>query len=136
MKKETDYARERFEQAVATLKQGVEIAKDELGKDGVIQRFEYCFELLWKTLKVFLEDKGTLCQTPKDCLKAAFRLGFLKDEGAFLDMLTDRNKTSHLYQREESEKIFQRIKKNYLIAFEEVLPRLGREDGENFVEKK
>ena len=33
-------------------------ALNPLEKEGVIQRFEYCFELAWKTMKDYLEEGG------------------------------------------------------------------------------
>ncbi len=116
MKDEITFAIERYEQAVQRLDEGLKSVVDELDKDGVIQRFEFTFELLWKTLKIYLEDQGGECITPKDCLKQAFRYGLIKDEQLFLDMLQDRNKTSHIYNRTKAEEIFQNIKgKHYPI---------------------
>ena len=130
MKQEIKYGVDKFRKAVTALKQGVFQAKDELDKDGVIQRFKFTFELLWKTLKIFLQDKGILEKTPKECLKSAFRIGLLEveDEAVFLDMLEDRNKTSHLYDQAESEAIFQKVKENYLPLMEALLNRLGQEE--------
>jgi nucleotidyltransferase substrate binding protein (TIGR01987 family) len=99
-------------------REGVLEARDELDSDGVIQRFEFCFELLWKTLKIFLADRGLEARSPKDSLKASFAQGWITDEEAFLDMLADRNKTSHIYSREESQKIFDRIKRQHLPQIE------------------
>ena len=110
MKEEILFAIERYEQAVGRLREGINSVVDELDKDGVIQRFEFTFELLWKTLKIYLEDQGRECTSPKDCLKQAFRYGFITDEQLFLDMLEDRNKTSHIYNRAKAEEIFQNIK--------------------------
>lgn len=124
MKKEVDYALKKFKNALERLREGAESAKTGLDRDGVIQRFEFTFELLWKGVKVCLEDKGIEAKTPKDCLKAAFRVGWIENEQIYLDMLEDRNKTSHLYDEPESEKIFQRIKTSYLGLMETLLRRL------------
>jgi nucleotidyltransferase substrate binding protein (TIGR01987 family) len=110
--------------AFIKLKEGAEAAEDELDKDGVIQRFEFTFELLWKVLKIFLEDSGIEVKTPKESLKQAFKIGWLGEEKVFLDMLEDRNKTSHIYDKETSEEIFERIKTTYLLAMENLLERL------------
>jgi len=114
MKKALDYSLGRFVSALDRLREGAAEAQDELDRDGVIQRFAFCFELLWKTLKIFLEDKGIEARSPKDSLKAAFGQGWIKDEDAFLDMLADRNRTSHIYSREESQKVFDRIRNEHL----------------------
>ena len=118
MKSPLDYSLSQLTNALNRLREGATAAQDDLDKDGVIQRFEFCFELLWKNLKIFLEDRGLEARSPKDSLKAAFSQGWITDEDAFLDMLADRNKTSHIYSREESRKIFDRIKEQHLPRIE------------------
>ncbi|MGE5806682.1 MAG: nucleotidyltransferase substrate binding protein [Ignavibacteria bacterium] len=66
-----------------------------------MQRFEFTFELLWKTLKLFLADQGIL---------EAFQFGLLENEDVFLNMLDNRNLTSHIYNRTDSEKILKGLK--------------------------
>lgn len=121
MKEEIKYSILKFKDALIRLKEGVFSAREELQKDGVIQRFEFTFELFGKSLRMILEDQGIPCRTPKECLKSAFKIGLLSEEQVFLNTLEDRNKTSHLYHEEESEKIFQRIKADYLPAMEKIL---------------
>ena len=115
-----DEAVSKFREATARLREGVRQAKDELDKDGVIQRFEFTFELFWKALKIYFENEGIPCKTPRECLKAAFRYEIVQDEQLYVYMLEDRNKTSHIYGKEESERIFQKIKSDYVSAFEKV----------------
>lgn len=124
MKKEVEYSVKKLEAAIQKLNDGIISTKDELDKDGVIQRFEFTFELLWKTIKVFFDDKGILCKSPKDCLQQAFKYGLITDEELFLKMLNDRNKTSHLYVQSASEEIFVNIKSDYSDAITHVLAEI------------
>lgn len=126
MKKELDYALTKLENAFIKLKEGSRDANEELEMDGVIQRFEFTFELLWKTLKIFLLDSGVEAKSPKDSLKEGFKIGWLKDEQVFLNMLEDRNKTSHLYDKDTSEAILERIKNNYVPAIGAILSELKK----------
>ncbi len=103
-----------FEKALNRLKQAVEIAQDELDKDGVIQRFEFTIELLWKTLKAILEYNGRECSTPRNCIKEAFKADIISDDDMILDMMEDRNLSSHVYDEKTSDEIFRRIKDVYL----------------------
>ena len=128
MKIKLKYTLTKLENAYAKLREGADTAKNELEKDGVIQRFEFCFELLWKTLKIFLRDTGIEVKTPKESLKEAFRVGWLKEEKIFLDMLEDRNMTSHIYDKETSEEIFCRIKNNYLPGIKDILEELKQSE--------
>ncbi|MCF6268351.1 MAG: nucleotidyltransferase substrate binding protein [Melioribacteraceae bacterium] len=116
MKNELKYSISKLKEAIIRLEEGLRIVKDELGEDGVIQRFEFTFELLWKTLKLFLDDRGILCKSPKDCLKAAFRYGLFSDDEIYLNMLVDRNNTTHIYNHEDSRVIYLRIKNEYANA--------------------
>lgn len=125
MQNEFNYSLQKFSDAFQRLKEGISASKDELDKDGVIQRFEFTFELLWKTLKIYLEDKGIICRSPKDCLIDSFRIGLIEDEEIFLDMLDDRNRTSHLYHKEESESIFTRIKEKYVNVIEKLIKNIS-----------
>jgi len=103
-----------FERVLDRLIEAVEQAKDELDKDGVIQRFEFTFELLWKTLKSILEYNGIECYSPRNCIKEAFKSNLIDDNEIILDMLEDRNLSSHIYDQKTSEEIFNRIKNVYV----------------------
>ena len=123
---DTDYALNQFEKAVKTLQKGVKEAKSELETDGVIKRFEYTFELLWKTLKIVLYEQGHDCNSPKECMKIAFRKGLINNETIFLEILEARNLTTHTYSNSNSGRIFIRIKNYYLSEFETVLKKLKK----------
>lgn len=114
MEDELKFSIEEFNKALSRLNIGIKKAKDQLDNDGVIQRFEFTFELLWKTLRLFLLSEGTIPKSPKEALKESFRFGLIKDEEIFLDMLNDRNQTSHIYSEDVSKEIVRRIKKFYI----------------------
>ncbi len=105
---------QNFEKALQRLKEAVEKAKDDLDKDGVIQRFEFTVGLLWKTLKAILAYQGIECYSPRNCIKEAFKANIINDDEIILDMLEDRNKSSHIYDEQTSEEIFERIKRVYI----------------------
>ena len=125
MKAELIYSFQKLKEAVKKLDDGIKQVKDQLDRDGVIQRFEFSFELLWKTLKLFLADEGIIANSPKEALKETFRFGLIKDDEVFLDMLEDRNQTSHIYSEDISKEIFGRIKKQYLNAIKLLLNNLS-----------
>jgi nucleotidyltransferase substrate binding protein (TIGR01987 family) len=121
---ENKYAWEKLEKAWEKLRDGARNAKDELEQDGVIQRFEFTFELFWKTLKIFLSREGFETRTPKDSLKEAFRLGWVESEATCLTMLEDRNKTSHIYEKSMAQEILGRIKTDYISLIGKTLEKL------------
>lgn len=108
---------EDLEKAVNRLEEAIEESKKAnflTLKDGVIQRFEFTLELSWKTLKHFLNSEGIeTAITPKSTVKEAFKLGILKNIDVWLEMLDDRNLSSHIYNQTIAEEIYERIVLKY-----------------------
>ena len=97
-------------------------------RDGTIQRFEFCTELAWKTMREYLLDQGyTNINSPKEVIKQAFAFGMIKDNKAWIDLLNDRNLTSHVYDEATAKAIFERIESKYLPLFEEALAYMKEE---------
>lgn len=66
-----------FRNALQRLKEAVDEfnqpGASEVIHDGVIQRFEFTYELAWKTTKVYLEDLGIVdINSPKAIIKPLF----------------------------------------------------------------
>jgi nucleotidyltransferase substrate binding protein (TIGR01987 family) len=78
--------------------------------DATIQRFEYTIELFWKLLKRVLQSLGREVVYPKDILREAYAGKLIGDEDIWLQMLQDRNLTSHTYNEELADSIYQNIK--------------------------
>lgn len=117
-------ALQRLRQAYERLAEGVAHTRDDLDRDGVVQRFEFTFELLWKTLKIWLEHMGVPCAGPRPCIKTAFRFGLVPDDEILLDMLEDRNRASHIYDEDMAQAIFEHISRVYVQVLEKVLNHL------------
>lgn len=102
-----------FGHALARLREALGVPSDApLAIDGTVQRFEFVFELAWKTLKAALEAEGVGARTPREVLREATRAGWLTDEDTWLDMLEDRNLSSHTYSEESAREIYGRIRLN------------------------
>ena len=115
----------RFTDAVARLRDALDdyrkMPLDSI-RDGVIQRFEFCTELAWKTMREYLLDQGyTEINSPKAVIKQAFAFGMIQDQQAWIALLTDRNLTSHIYDEQTAKAIFERIEAQYLTLFDAVL---------------
>jgi nucleotidyltransferase substrate binding protein (TIGR01987 family) len=128
MSDELEYALKKLKLASSRLTESVENAEDELDRDGVIKRFEFTFELFWKTIKALLVYEGFECAGPRSCIKEGARRGFLTDGEIILDMLEDRNKTSHIYDETTAQDIFKNIKEKYVLLTEK-----NRESFENYI---
>jgi nucleotidyltransferase substrate binding protein (TIGR01987 family) len=102
--------------AAARLAEAVAQPESDLIRDAAIQRFEFTFELVWKALKLFLERQGHECGGPRPTLKKAFAEGLIatSDEAdVWLQMLEDRNLTSHAYDEALAARIYRNIAKDY-----------------------
>lgn len=127
----TDYTQQKisdFADTLSTLEEVVLLQNpSQLEKDGALQRFEYCFELAWKCLKLVLEARGV---TPINSPKVAFTQGYLnqllEDEPLWLTILAYRNKSVHTYDHELAEVVFDRIPEFYR-AMHHLLVCLQRE---------
>ena len=104
-------------------------ALNELEQEGVIQRFEYTFELAWNTLKDYLEYDGVVLTsaTPRAVLRKAYQAKLISDGERWIDMLTDRNRMSHMYDSDTFEAIIKEIEERYVERFHELHSRLSRE---------
>ena len=114
---------QNFDRAYVLLRQALERGPDALNpleKEGVIQRFEYTFELAWKTVKDYMEDNGIVFATitPRQVLKDAFAAKIIQDGQVWIDMLDNRNLLSHTYNFSNFEKSVNAIHASYLPAME------------------
>ncbi|WP_096202823.1 HI0074 family nucleotidyltransferase substrate-binding subunit [Bacillus sp. FJAT-45350] len=97
-------------------------SQDDIVIDATIQRFEFTYELSWKLMKAFLEYNGHLEVTsPRRTIRVAFKEGLITKGDAWLAMLEDRNKTSHTYDEETANKIYNSIKLHFIQLFDELL---------------
>ena len=86
-------------------------------RDGVIQRFEFTFELAWKSLREYLGDQGFDLNNivfSKQVFKAAYAAQIIHDEQVWLDMLSSRNVTSHVYDDEQAAQVVSAIRDRYI----------------------
>lgn len=116
----------KFERALDRLKEAIGEADTELEIDGAIQRFEFTYELFWKVLKVFLEEEGIVCRSPRACFKEAFALKLIENEEDALRMLEDRNETVHLYDEAKSREVYDRIRSRYVALFDAAAEKIHR----------
>lgn len=119
---------EKFTSAVARLEEAVAEYKEfgiSTARDGVIQRFEICTELAWKTTREYLLDQGyTEINSPKSVMKQAYADGIIDNEEEWLNVLNARNLSSHLYDEETASDIYTDIESKYISLFKELLQKL------------
>lgn len=117
-----------FRKAFGQLSKAARLAAErelsDLEQQGLIQAFEFTHELAWKTLKDFLQSRGsTDLYGSKDATRQAFATGLIADGEVWMEMINSRNQTSHTYNEATADEIARAIKR-YVVEFEIVLKRL------------
>ena len=123
MKKKIEQMYKDFANALGRLK---EVLKENpsagsIVVDGTIQRFEFTFELAWKLMKAILAYNGIEAATPRQAIKEGFRANIIEDGDSWIDMMEDRNKTSHIYDENQALVIYNKIKNNHFKVMENFL---------------
>ncbi|MDR2803262.1 MAG: nucleotidyltransferase substrate binding protein [Treponema sp.] len=109
---------QNYEKALGLLKNAVELSASreltELEKQGMIQGFEFTFELAWNVMKDYLEWQGiTGIIGSKGAIRQAFSVGLIADGQMWLDMLDARNIASHSYSEDTSKKLVEKISSSF-----------------------
>src|SRR5882757_9528885 len=106
----TDYLDSKiatFEQALKTFKDALLENPSQLERDGAIQRFEYCFDLAWKTLKRHLEKSGLMdLNSPRSVFSAAYSERLIADEDIWATIILRRNASAHTYNQNLADSLF------------------------------
>ncbi|MBI1838206.1 MAG: nucleotidyltransferase substrate binding protein [Flavobacteriia bacterium] len=116
-----------FQKALAKLTDAIELMKQDLDssttfldilKEGLIQRFEYTHELAWNVMKDFAEYQGNSeIRGSRDATRNAFKINLIENGDVWMQMIKSRNETSHTYNEETAEDIYQKIISEYFDAF-------------------
>ncbi|MDX9731323.1 MAG: HI0074 family nucleotidyltransferase substrate-binding subunit [Bdellovibrionales bacterium] len=92
-----------YEKAVSRLEDALNQNKNEFIRDSVIQRFEFCVELAWKTSKKIM---GASTTAPKDVIREMAQSGYIEDAQSWLFAIDMRNLSSHTYKEDMAEKVY------------------------------
>ncbi len=125
----------QYKNAVDRLEEVIETYNDNNSRiivDAMIQRFEFCVELSWKLLKDYLssENVGDF-NSPRSVMKESYKMGLITEGELWLDMLEDRNLTSHTYD----EIVANTIRDNILNTHYTLLKKLKEKMEEKIYEK-
>ena len=117
--------RENFKNATNRLEEGLQEEVTDLVIDGILHRFEFTFELAWKTMKDYMEYQGIVSNigSPREIIKQAFSIGLIEDGEVWIKMMLARNALSHLYDEETSRQIYTEIKDSYIIQFKKLIKK-------------
>ena len=119
---------DQYREAVQRLSEALAVDKNNpLAIDGSIQRFEFCFELAWKAIQESLRGEGFEVQSPRQAFEQAYAMNWIQDEKLWLNILQDRNLTSHTYDEHLAHRIYSHLKR-YQAAFAGLYKHLENPD--------
>jgi nucleotidyltransferase substrate binding protein (TIGR01987 family) len=103
-----------FEKAVLQLEKAVAAPpKNDLERDGVIQRFEFCYELAWKSLSDVIAAEGGEAASPRATFRTAGEMKLIANVELWMQLTNDRNIITHTYDLDTSKKLIDVIFKTY-----------------------
>jgi nucleotidyltransferase substrate binding protein (TIGR01987 family) len=112
-----------YTKALQNLSNAVALSQErklsDLEQQGLIQSFEFTHEMAWNVLKDYLEYEGTVgIMGSRDATRQAFKMGLITQGEDWMEMIVDRNLTSHTYNSEVAEKIVGDILGRFYPAFQ------------------
>ena len=113
---------QNFDRAYQLLRSALETKPleklSDLEQEGVVQRFEYTYELAWKTMKDYLEESGIVISpvTPRNVIKEAFAAKIIDDGQVWINMMLHRNILSHTYDFSKFKEVLKAVVDHYLAA--------------------
>lgn len=113
-----------FVKALKRLGEALKEPRGPLFVDAVIQRFEFTFELAWKSTKVALKQQGIEANSPREVIKQAFKVGIIENGDGWLGMLDDRNLSSHVYDEDQAQKIENNIEGEHYLLLQQLERKL------------
>lgn len=114
---------QNYEKAYSRFCRAIDVVKehrdDDLLQSGLVQTYEYTFELAWKTLKDYLELEGFLLRSPRETIRQGFQSGYITNAEDWLQALADRNLTVHIYDDEVINRVLQDIFERYFFILQD-----------------
>ena len=108
---------DNYKKAFLNLKNAFDLSKtrvlSDLEKQGLIQSFEFTYELAWKTLKDYLNYKQVEAKFPREVMKLSFSYELIADGDIWMDMLEKRNLMAHTYDKETFQLAYDLITNKY-----------------------
>jgi nucleotidyltransferase substrate binding protein (TIGR01987 family) len=97
----------------------------ELEIAGLVQTYEFTFELCWKTLRDKLLFDGYQVNSPRETIRQAFQAGMVTDGETWLEALESRNLFTHTYDDAISRQALNLIKNKYAPLLGECADKLN-----------
>jgi len=113
-----------LQKAVESLQKTIKVSEDKTFTDGldenakeairagVIQNFEFTYELCWKFIRRWLKENADVEEaeyprTRKELFRLAARFGLIKEPLSWFSYGDARNLTSHTYDEDKAETVYE-----------------------------
>ena len=94
---------------------------NELEEQGLIQSFEYTYDLAWNVIKDYYQNQGLInLQGSRDAFRMAFNRGLILEGEIWMKMIESRIQSSHTYNEEVAAEIAEAIVNKYYDQFVEL----------------
>ena len=118
-----------FKNAITRMAEVIDIYKQRslnpFERDSLIKRFEFSYEMAWKLMMSYEKENGVSeLLGSKDVVRHAFNMSLIDNGEAWLEMIDDRNKTSHLYDEEMAADVIDEIINTYYPLFLELRKKM------------
>ncbi|EKE00002.1 MAG: nucleotidyltransferase substrate binding protein, HI0074 family [uncultured bacterium] len=111
--------------ATDRLQEALTAPKSPIIRDSAIQRFEFCTDLAWKSLKSYLEDnKGIIVKSPKETFRESYKQGLIEYDTKWLELVDLRNETVHTYNEVFADIVYAKLQ-DALALFQSLSAKLS-----------
>ncbi|MBI4897779.1 MAG: nucleotidyltransferase substrate binding protein [Actinobacteria bacterium] len=119
-------AYELFAKALARLHAALEMPPGEDTRDIVIHRFEFTYELAWKTVKKVLQAEGVAAGAPRETLRLALEHGLIGDGNVWSEVHASRNLTTHTYDEKTAIEVYEFVRDHAIALFDQLSETLQK----------
>ena len=121
-----EVARKQYNQALDRLHEVAIMDEDAIIRDSLIQRFEFTYELAWKSMFYWMRGHGEkVPEMQKPIIAAAFRCELIADPQLWEDIKDERDETSHTYNEAKAMLVSAFVRAKALPAFDALRARLN-----------
>ena len=121
-----ELSRQQYGRALARLHEVLAVDESEIVRDALIQRFEFTYELAWKTMFYWLRDAGEkVPEIVRAVLQAGFKAELISDAQAWERIKEFRDETSHTYDQNKAIEVAAFVRAEAIVAFDALQARLA-----------
>ncbi len=120
-----ELARTQYGQALERLHEAADTDETMMVRDAMIQRFEFTYELAWKSMFYWMKDQGEqVPEMQKPIIQNAFRCQMISDPKLWEEIKDCRDETSHTYNENKAVEVAAFVRGTALAAFDAFRQRI------------